>query len=118
MKNLMFLTLFLLANVLTAQEIKDFSLTNTKDGKAVSLSGFSSTGIAVVFTSHECPFDNYYKERLKELTTQYAGKIQFVFINSNQKQRKVWNKWLFITKTLTCLTRRQRSGCDGSFRRT
>lgn len=88
MKNLMFLTLFLLANILTAQEIKDFSLTNTKDGKAVSLSGFSSTGIAVVFTSHECPFDNYYKERLKELTTQYAGKIQFVFINSNQEAQE------------------------------
>lgn len=36
-------------------EIKDFSLTNVKDGKQVSLSNYkSSTAIAVIFTSHEC----------------------------------------------------------------
>ncbi|TXI69156.1 MAG: redoxin domain-containing protein [Cyclobacteriaceae bacterium] len=89
MKNLMVLILFLVANVLSAQEIKDFSLTNTRDGKVVTLSGLGSvTGVAVVFTSHDCPFDNYYKERLKELTSQYAGKIQFVLINSNQEPQE------------------------------
>ncbi|HRG08458.1 MAG TPA: redoxin family protein [Cyclobacteriaceae bacterium] len=87
MKNLMVLILFLVANTLGAQEIKDFSLTNTKDGKSVTLSGLGSA-VAVVFTSHECPFDNYYKERLKELTTQYAGKIQFVLVNSNQEPQE------------------------------
>jgi hypothetical protein len=87
MKNLMVLILFLVANALSAQEVKDFSLTNTKDGKAVTLSGLGPA-VAVVFTSHECPFDNYYKERLKELTTQYASKIQFVFINSNQEPQE------------------------------
>ncbi|MCW5910039.1 MAG: redoxin domain-containing protein [Cyclobacteriaceae bacterium] len=87
MKKLLFP--LLLAPVLVAQDVKDFSLTNTKDGKAVKLSGFGSvTGIAVVFTSHECPFDNYYKERLKELVTQYAGKVQFVLINSNQEPQE------------------------------
>lgn len=87
MKSLMVLFLFIVANTLSAQEIKDFSLTNTKDGKAVTLSGLGSA-VVVVFTSHECPFDNYYKERLKELTTQYAGKIQFVLINSNQEPQE------------------------------
>jgi hypothetical protein len=67
MKNFMLVILLLLTGTLTAQEIKDFSLTNTKDGKVVSLSGLgTATGIAIVFTSHECPFDNYYKERLKD----------------------------------------------------
>jgi hypothetical protein len=67
-------------------EIKDFSLTDVKSGKAVSLANYrSSTGIAVVFTSHECPFDNYYKDRLKGLVNSYSGKIQFLFINSNQE---------------------------------
>jgi len=89
MKNFMLVILLLLTGTLTAQEIKDFSLTNTKDGKVVSLSGLgTATGIAIVFTSHECPFDNYYKERLKTLTTQYAGKIQFVLINSNQEAQE------------------------------
>jgi hypothetical protein len=67
-------------------EITDFSLTNVKSGKEVSLANYkSSTGIAVVFTSHECPFDNYYKDRLKGLVSSYSGKIQFLFINSNQE---------------------------------
>jgi thiol-disulfide isomerase/thioredoxin len=88
MKNWMVLILLLLAVAVSAQEVNDFSLTNTKDGKAITLSGLGSTGIAVVFTSHECPFDNYYKERLKELVSQYAGKIQFVLINSNQEPQE------------------------------
>lgn len=89
MKNQMVFILMLLATVVNAQEVKDFSLTNTRDGKAISLSGFgSTTGIAVVFTSHECPFDNYYKDRLKEMVAQYAGKIQFVLVNSNQEPQE------------------------------
>jgi len=89
MKNLMLVVLLMMANALKAQDVKDFSLTNTKDGKAVSLSGMSSSaGIALVFTSHECPFDNYYKERLKDLVANYSGKIQFVFINSNQESQE------------------------------
>ncbi|MCE7863720.1 MAG: thioredoxin family protein [Bacteroidetes bacterium CHB5] len=87
MKTTLALSLFLLANVLTAQEIKDFSLINTKDGKTVSLSGLK-TPVVIVFTSHECPFDNYYKERLKELVAQYTGKVQFVLINSNQEPQE------------------------------
>ncbi|MBL7874320.1 MAG: redoxin domain-containing protein [Cyclobacteriaceae bacterium] len=78
------LTATLGANAQT--EIKDFSLTNVKDGKTVSLSQYkSAAGIAVVFTSHECPFDNYYKDRLKELVSSYSGRIQFLFINANQE---------------------------------
>lgn len=92
MKQILLLT-FLLTFLLTysqlvAQEIKDFSLVNTKDGKTVTLSNIKSPGIAVIFTSHECPFDNYYKERLKALVTQYSGKIQFLFINSNQEPQE------------------------------
>jgi thiol-disulfide isomerase/thioredoxin len=89
MKSTMVLILLLLTTLVSAQEVKDFSLTNTKDGKTTTLLGLGSgTGIAVVFTSHECPFDNYYKERLKELVAQYTGKIQFVLINSNQETQE------------------------------
>jgi peroxiredoxin len=71
------------------QEIKDFTLTNAKGGNPVSLNDYrSSKGVAVVFTSHECPYDNYYKERLKELVNTYSGKIQFILINSNQEPQE------------------------------
>ncbi len=86
MKKLLLPLLFLLSVTSFAQEIKNFSLINAKDGKEVSLSNYaSSAGVVVVFTSHECPFDNYYKDRLKELVNTYSGKIPFLFINSNQE---------------------------------
>lgn len=88
MKQILVLTFLLTSAQLIAQEIKDFALVNTKDGKTISLSGIKSPGIAVIFTSHECPFDNYYKERLKALVSQYSGKIQFLFINSNQEPQE------------------------------
>jgi peroxiredoxin len=81
----------LMASAITsyAQEIKDFSLTNVKDGKSVSLSNYSSaSGVVVVFTSQECPYDNYYKDRLKELVTAYSGKVQFLLVNSNQEPQE------------------------------
>lgn len=69
---------------LNAQTIGDFSLTNAYTGETVSLSQYnSSSAIVLVFTSNECPFDNYYKSRLKEMVTAYQGKVQFLLINSN-----------------------------------
>jgi peroxiredoxin len=77
--------LFLIASVVVqAQEVKNFTLKNVKDGKDVSLTNFSSAkAVSIIFTTHECPFDNYYKDRLKELINNYAGRVQFLLINSN-----------------------------------
>jgi peroxiredoxin len=67
-----------------AQEIKDFTLVNVRNGKEVSLSNYNSMkAVVVVFTSQECPFDNYYKQRLRDLMQTYSGNIQFLLINSN-----------------------------------
>jgi len=76
---------FLLAAISAqAQPIQNFSLLNANDGSTVELNQFtSSTAIVVVFTSNECPYDNYYKDRLKKLIDQYKGKVQFLLINSN-----------------------------------
>ncbi len=64
--------------------IQNFTLTNVVDDKTVSLDQFSSSnGVVVLFTSNECPFDNYYKDRIKEMISTYTGKIQFLLVNSN-----------------------------------
>ena len=64
-------------------QVQNFTLTNVVDSKQISLDQYSSsTGVAVVFTSNECPFANYYKERIKEMIGAYAGKIQFLLVNS------------------------------------
>lgn len=84
MKFIITLIVTLLATISYAQEVKNFTLINTKDGKEVSLSDFnSSKAVVIVFTSHECPFDNYYKGRLKDIIQSYAGRVQFLLINSN-----------------------------------
>ena len=63
--------------------IQNFTLTNVVDGKMVSLDQYSSSGaVVVLFTSNECPFDNYYKDRIKEMISAYAGKVQFLLVNS------------------------------------
>jgi len=64
--------------------IQNFTLTNVADGKPVSLDQFSSSSaVVVLFTSNECPFDNYYKDRVKEMINSYTGKVQFLLVNSN-----------------------------------
>lgn len=89
MKSILAIILIIVSANLQAQEVKNFTLINTKDGKDVSLSNYtSSKAVVIVFTSHECPFDNYYKDRIKELIQAYAGKAQFLLINSNSEEQE------------------------------
>lgn len=72
-----------------SQEVQDFSLVNIADGKNVSLSGFTKyKAIAIVFTSNVCPYDNHYRERIKQLSDSYKGTIQFLLINSYLEPRE------------------------------
>jgi hypothetical protein len=82
-------TFFLLAAMLTGlvgrsqKTITNFTLADVATGDRVSLSDFSTqSGIAVIFTSNDCPFDSYYRTRISALIDQYKGKIQFLLINS------------------------------------
>lgn len=89
MKTLFTIPILIMCFAAPAQEVKNFTLPNAKDGKVVSLSNYSSAkAIVIVFTSHECPFDNYYKDRLKELITTYSGRVQFLLINSNAEPQE------------------------------
>lgn len=72
-----------------SQIVQDFTLTNVMDGKTVSLSGFKSCqGIAVIFTSNECPFDAQYRDRIKALNEQYKDAIQFLLVNSHLETKE------------------------------
>jgi len=84
MKLILFILLVNICAVLKAQtQVQNITLPNAVDGKMVSLDQYSSfSGIVVVFTSNECPFDNYYKERVKEMIHTYTGKVQFLLVNS------------------------------------
>lgn len=83
---LLALTLFLLFNLkLCGQIISDFSLTNAIDESSVSLSSYrNAKGIAVIFTSNNCPYAELYEDRILNLYAKYASAgIKVLLINSN-----------------------------------
>jgi hypothetical protein len=84
MKSTLFSLLVTISAGLKAQTpVQNITLPNVVDGKMVSFDQFYSfSGIVVVFASNECPFDNYYKERVKEMIRSYDGKVQFLLVNS------------------------------------
>ena len=67
-------------------EVKNFTLPNALNGKTVSLDQYNSmNGVVIIFFSNECPYDNYYKERIKALLSSYGAKVQFLLINAHQE---------------------------------
>lgn len=71
----------------TGQVVQNFSLTNVLDNKSVSLEDFSSnTGVVIIFTSNNCPYDSYYLNRIKELAELYGTKTPVLLINSNTEE--------------------------------
>lgn len=89
MKNFMIGILCVISCSVLAQTIQDFGLVNVVDGKNVSLNGFTACkGIAIIFTSNECPYDQQYRQRIKELNDKYQGTIQFLLINSHTEPRE------------------------------
>ena len=65
------------------QVIQNFSLLNAVDEKTISLDQYNSSRcVVIIFSGNECPFDNYYKTRIKQLINAYNGKVQFLLVNS------------------------------------
>ena len=60
-----------------------FQLTDVMTGTPVSLDQYAGKTVVVIFTSNECPYDNYYRERVAALVSEYGGRAAFLFINSH-----------------------------------
>lgn len=71
-------------------QVKDFSLEDVRNGKMVTLSGYTNVkGVVVIFTSNVCPYSVYYEGRITQLVADYAGRgIQFVLINSHKEPKE------------------------------
>jgi peroxiredoxin len=94
MKKLILILMIAVSSLVKAQTVvQNFSLTNVVDGKTVSLEEYKSmAGVVVLFTGNECPYDNYYKARVKQLIDSYAGKVQFLLVNSYQDPQETPEK--------------------------
>ncbi|HOO08812.1 MAG TPA: redoxin domain-containing protein [Cyclobacteriaceae bacterium] len=90
MKNIAMVVMGLMCGQVLAQEVvQDFTLVNVVDGKNVSLGGFgNSKGIAIIFTSNECPYDQQYRKRISALKNKYQNTIQFLLVNSYTEPRE------------------------------
>jgi peroxiredoxin len=84
MKKLMLISMIAISSYAQAQQpIQNFTLNNVVNAKTVSLDQYSSlSAVVVLFTGNECPYDNYYKDRIKQLIETYTGKVQFLLVNS------------------------------------
>jgi peroxiredoxin len=67
-----------------SQQVADFSLTNVLNGETVSLDTYPSCqGLVIIFTSNNCPYDEHYRKRIRELATTYHSSVPVLLVNSN-----------------------------------
>ncbi|HTF20366.1 MAG TPA: redoxin domain-containing protein [Chryseolinea sp.] len=78
------LLLVLTTGHLSAQPVGNFMLNNVVNGKSVSLETYPScAGIAIIFTSNTCAFDEYYRVRISKLATEYSDRVPVLLVNSS-----------------------------------
>jgi peroxiredoxin len=83
MKYLLLILLFVTCTC-SAQMVQNFSLTNVSSGQYVALADFySKPGVVIIFTSTDCPYDNFYLSRIQELVATYQSRLPILLINSN-----------------------------------
>ena len=75
---------FSLTLLSTQAQVANFTLTNVINGKEISLDTYPSCeGILVVFTTNACPYDEYYRTRIKKISNDYQDKVPVLLINSS-----------------------------------
>ena len=61
----------------------DFALSDTVTGDTVQLGDFSGRPLLVMFICNHCPYVIHVMDEIDRLTSSYAGRVDFVAINSN-----------------------------------
>ncbi|MEJ1238830.1 redoxin domain-containing protein [Chryseolinea sp. T2] len=83
LKLLFIVVLSLAGGTLSAQQVSNFSLNNVLNGKPVSLETYPScSGVAIIFTSNTCAFDEYYRGRIAKLSNEYSDRVPVLLVNS------------------------------------
>ncbi len=83
MKSFVMVVLLFVTFGLQAQTpVQNFTAENV-DGTAISLDRYNGApGVVVIFTSNYCPYDGYYKLRIRDLIKSYSDKLPFLLVNS------------------------------------
>lgn len=68
----------------SAQTVKNFQLMNVLNNEMVSLDSYPSCeGLVLIFTSNACPYDEYYRKRISDLSKLYRDRVPFLMVNSH-----------------------------------
>ncbi len=81
---ILIIALMMLSGAALAQQVANFELTNVTNGKTVSLDTYPScSGVAVIFTTNACAYDEYYRARIVKLSKDYQDKVPVLLVNSS-----------------------------------
>jgi len=75
------------------QVLENFSLTNVLNNQAVSLDTYPSCrGILLIFTSNNCPYDEYYRKRIQQLANTYQENVPVLLVNAHTEPAEAQDK--------------------------
>jgi thioredoxin-related protein len=84
MKNIFLALIFLISVSAWSQQITNFKLPNVLNDQTVSLDTYPScSGILIIFTSNNCPYDDYYRNRISKLAQTYQDRVPVLLVNSH-----------------------------------
>jgi hypothetical protein len=82
MKTLSTIILLALMAGRVQSQVANFNLPNVLNGQQVSLDTYPScSGLLIIFTSNECPYDEHYRSRIKALASQYGDRVPVLLVN-------------------------------------
>ena len=101
---LIFFAVILIPVICTGQDadIKEFVLMDAVSGERISLLSFKDNkGVVILFVSNECPYSNYYTERIRKMVAEFSERnVAFILVNSHldsyespSAMKNAWNSW-------------------------
>lgn len=84
MKKILTLILCVFSIHLFAQQVNNFNLLNVVNNQMISLDSYPScSGMVIIFTSSNCPYDEYYRNRIVRLSRAYQDRVPVLLVNSH-----------------------------------
>ena len=83
-------------------DLKEFILTDVSNNERLSLLSLKDKkGIVLLFISNDCPYAQYYQDRIRKMVNAYEEKgISFILINSHldntespSSMKRMWDTW-------------------------
>ena len=79
------LLVFVFAGSFSQAQLIDLDVYDVTGDSLFNIRDANSETVVLVFDQFDCPYVEVYKERLVKLQKEYAGKVLFVYVNSDQQ---------------------------------